>query len=457
MDKHEMMEKMFREAHETGLFTGTWLYAENGEIVSKGALGWSDPDDTVPMREDMIFDLASVSKNFTATAIMLLVRDGLISLDDEITKIFPEIPYKGVTIRNLLNHTGGLPNYMEWTAKTAMEENTIPENSVIVRFLCECGKDPLFAPGEKWDYSNTGYCLLAQIVEEVSGVKFEEFMQKNIFEPAGMTDTRIFHRRMDKLNLENLAYGMVLDMETNEYMLPDVSKDQNFVVPLDGMVGDGMVHSNIFDLLKWDRALREEKVLTKEEQQIMFTPGLLSNGEKAVAGIEGDAPFYGFGWEIGNLPDLGLIVCHSGSWPGYGTWFERFVDADRTLIILRCRDITDFRAFRSFSGGIRAIAKGEEPGPVTYIEELALKDPDKSKWEEFCGRYERPTENDFYINEILMKDGDLYMQVDTDMGYSYELKLYPFGEKEFGFKRYPFPIVFGDGCVNYMGQTCKKL
>ena len=457
MDKHAMMEKLFREAHEKDLFTGTWLFAEKGEIVSKGAMGWSDPDDTVPVREDMIFDLASVSKNFTATAIMLLRREGLLSLDDEITKFFPEIPYKGVTIRNLLNHTGGLPDYMEWIAETATKENTIPDNSVIVRFLCECGKDPLFAPGEKWEYSNTGYCLLAQIVTEVSGVKFEEFLKKNILEPAGMTSSGIIHRRMNKGTVDNLAYGMVLDLETEEYVLPDVSKDQNIVVPLDGMVGDGLIHSNIFDLLKWDRALREELVLTREEQQMMYTPGLLNSGEKAVAGVETDAPYYGFGWEIGEYPELGLIVCHSGSWPGYGLWFERFMDADKVLIILRCRDMKDGWAFRNFFEGIRSIAKGEEPGPITSIEDLAVRDPDRSGWESFCGKYEKTGDDALYIEEVFMKNGDLYLRAIADLRGSYELKLYPLGENVFGIKRYAFPIEFGDGCIKYLGESCKKL
>ena len=146
MDKKKLMEELICKANSMGLFTGSWLFAEDGEIVAKGAVGWSDTEDSLLMREDMVVDLASVSKNFTATAVMLLRRRGLLDLDDEITRFFPEIPYKGVTVRNLLNHTGGLPDYMEWVAMTALKEDTIPDNDVIVRFLCECGKDAAFAP-----------------------------------------------------------------------------------------------------------------------------------------------------------------------------------------------------------------------------------------------------------------------------------------------------------------------
>ena len=167
MDKKTMMENLARAAHEKGGFTGVWLYAEKGEIISKGAIGMTGQTGNEPVREDMVFDLASVSKQFTATAIMLLRRKGLLSLEDEITKFFPELPYKGVTVRHLLNHTGGLPDYMDWVEETAIRENTIPGNDIMIRFLCECGKGAEFAPGEKYDYSNTGYCVLAEIVEKV--------------------------------------------------------------------------------------------------------------------------------------------------------------------------------------------------------------------------------------------------------------------------------------------------
>ena len=114
MDKKTMIEKLVRDAHEKAGFTGTWLYAEKGEIVSSGAIGINDLEKGTPISEDMVFDLASVTKQFTAAAVMLLKRRGLLSLDDEITKFFPGLPFPGVTVRNLLTHTGGLPDYEEW-------------------------------------------------------------------------------------------------------------------------------------------------------------------------------------------------------------------------------------------------------------------------------------------------------------------------------------------------------
>lgn len=111
MDKRAIMEALAEKAYKKGGFNGTWLYAENGEIVSKGAFGWRDAENTLPMEENTIFEMASITKMFTAAAVMILVREGKLSLDEEYTKIFPEFPYKGVTIRHLLTHTSGIPDY----------------------------------------------------------------------------------------------------------------------------------------------------------------------------------------------------------------------------------------------------------------------------------------------------------------------------------------------------------
>ena len=113
MDKKTAMENLAREAHEKGVFNGTWLYAENGQIISKGAFGFRDAEDKLPMQEDSIFEMASITKQFTAAAVMLLVREGKLRLDDEYSKFFPEYPYQGVTIRHLLTHTSGMPDDFE--------------------------------------------------------------------------------------------------------------------------------------------------------------------------------------------------------------------------------------------------------------------------------------------------------------------------------------------------------
>ena len=457
MDKNIMIHNLARESYEKGGFNGAWLYAEKGEIVSKGALGFRDPEDTLPITEDTIFQLASVTKQFTAAAVMLARREGLLELDDEITKFFPEIPYPDVTIRHLLTHTSGIPDYFDdadWFIKIWKEEKRVPCNDEILSFLRETKAKPYFAPGEGLRYSNTGYNLLALLVERLSGVPYEDFLQKNIFEPAGMGSTRCCHIRRDGIPFENFARATVF--EDGKYVADVDSAEYGDVVAFDGLNGDDYVYTNIFDMLRWDRALREGKVLTLEEQKLMYTPAKLNNGEDAVYD-EDEGLGYGFGWFVGRDEELGLIVSHSGGMPGVATWLERFIDEDRMLVILTCRDFADVRAYLSFEKGLKSIARGKEPEPVVTIEDIAIKDPDKSKWESFCGRYEHPEDADFIIDKVWMQDGELHAKAIDEDGDEMTFRLYPIGENEFGRKGGLLKLKFGDGCVMYDDFTCNKL
>jgi len=458
MDKKTMMEELARKAYEKGSFNGVWLYAENGEIVSKGAYGWRDAENTLPMREDTIFEMASITKMFTATAVMLLVREGRLGLDDEYVKYFPDYPYPGVTIRHLLTHTSGMPEDFDiagWVAPVLEKEHRIPSCGEILRFIRESGEDPDCAPGERFEYTDVGYCLLANLVEKLSGVSFEDFLKENIFGPAGMKDSGIYHTRRDGRPSDRFARNMVLE-DGGSYVPSDLSEESaSYVVGSDGMNGCDYLYTTAFDMLAWDRALREEKVLTRGEQQVMFTPGRLNNGE--AAGDEEDCDGYGFGWGAVNDGKHGLIVSHSGGMPGLETWFEHFVDEDRTLVILNCRDCSDVRAFVSFWDGLQAIARDEEAEPFASVEDIAVRNPDKSKWESFCGRYGHPEEDDFFVEEVYMQDGELYANAVNEEGDGLTFRLYPIGEDEFGRKRGMLRLKFGDGCYILNGTTCQKL
>ena len=456
MDKNTMIQNLARELNKKDGFNGAWLYAEKGEIVSKGVLGFRDPENTLPITEDTIFQLASVSKTFTSAAVMLLVREGTLHLEDEIVKFFPEIPYPGVTVRHLLNHTSGIPDYFDdadWFIRIWKEEKRVPGNDEILRFLRETKAKPYFAPGEGLHYSNTGFNLLALLVERLSGIPYEEFLQKNIFEPAGMSSTRCCHIRRDGVPFENYARATVF--EDGKYVADVDSAEDGDVVAFDGLNGDDYVFTNIFDMLKWDKTLREGKVLTLEEQELMYTPAKLGNGEDAVYD-EDDGLGYGFGWAVGRDEELGLVVSHSGGMPGVAAWFERFIDADRTLVILINRDVEEYRALDGFWNGLQLIARDKEPEPIRTIEELMLKDPDKSKWESCCGKYEHPEDADFIIDTVYMKDGELYAKA-IDDDDELEFRLYPIGQNEFGRKEGMIRLTFDDGCVVYNDFTCKKL
>ena len=455
MDKKTMMENLAREARKSGEFNGAWLYAENGEIVSKGAIGFRDAENKLPMEEDTIFEMASVTKMFTATAVMLLVREGKLRLDDEYVKYFPDYPFPGVTVRHLLTHTSGMPDYdvEELVAPILEEENRIPPCSEVIDLIRESDEEPVGAPGDRFCYSDIGYTLLANLVEKVSGGKFEDFLKKKIFEPAGMKDSAICHTRRDGRPSDRFARNMVLEGE--DWVPSDVSeRTAPYVVGSDGLNGCDYLYTTIFDMLAWDRALREEKVLTREEQTVMFTPAKLNSGEEY---IDEDDEGFGIGWCIVNDEKHGLIVSHSGGMPGLETWFEHFVDEDRTVVILSCRDYSDVRAFVRFWDGIRAIAKGEDAVPVISIEDIAVKDPDKTKWESFCGKYEHPEDGGFIIDEVFMKDGELHANAIDEDGDEMSFRLYPLGENEFGRKGGLLKLKFGDGCVSYDDFTCNKL
>lgn len=447
MDRKTAMEALVREAYEKDVFAGAWLLCEKGEIVTKGAIGFRDPAGTLPIREDSIFDVGSVSKQFTATAIMLLRRRGLLSLDDEVTKFFPQLPCPGVTVRHLLTHTGGLPDCLAWIVRLAKKENAIPGNEAVLRFLTESGEKPRFAPGEKWAYSNTGYALLAEIVRKVSGVPFADFLKENIFEPAGMHSTALLHRIKDKLTIDDLACG--LTFEDGRYALPEDTRWKDLVVSLDGSEGDGFVKSNLFDLLTWDKVLRAGTLLTKEEQDLMYSPVVLNNGQEG-----GDG--YGLGWGIVEHPALGKMVWHDGDWPGYLAFYARFLDLDRTLILLRSREGRDARAGGAFVHGMLGIVYDQEPEPLRLLEELAEKDPDASNWDAFCGAYE--TDGDGYlIEKVFRQDGDLFAAIyDTESGHRFDSRLYPLGENTFGIREDDEDIVFGDGYLTFGGDPCKK-
>ena len=458
MDKKTLMENLAQALQEKDCFNGAWLYAEKGEIVSKGAMGFRDPGDTLPITEDTIFQLASVSKTFTGAATLLAVRQGKLSLEDRITKYFPELTaYEGVTVRHLLNHTSGIPDYFDdadWFIDIWKEEKRVPGNDEILRFLRETKAKPYFAPGEGLHYSNTGYNLLALLVERLSGVPYEEFLQRNIFEPAGMTATRCCHIRRDGVPFENYAQATVFE---NGRWVADVDSEEEVdVVAFDGLNGDDYVFTNIFDMLKWDRALREGKVLTLEEQQLAYTPGKLNNGEDAVYDAE-DGLGYGLGWAVGREEELGLVVSHSGGMPGVSTWFERFIDADRVLVILSNRDYRDVRAYLGYWNGMEAIVRDKEPEPIVSIEDIAVKDPDKSKWESYCGKYEHPEDADFIVDEVFLKDGELHVNAIDDDGDDMTFRLYPLGENEFGRKGGMLKLTFGENCLMFDDFTCKKL
>lgn len=308
-------------AFENKIFSGTVLIAADGKIVFEKSVGYANVEDKTRLTERSSFRLASVSKQFTAMGIMLLKEDGKLDYDDDITRHLPSLPYKGVTIRHLLHHTGGLSDYMglfaeHWDKKADAAAKTTAFNKDLVSLYSRHKPDPDFQPGEQYAYSNTGYVLLGSIIESASEKKIQEFYKSRIFEPLGMEDSFAFSVDENQFKPTSRVLGFQWKGDGN------VANDWNY---LNGMVGDGGVYASARDLLKWDQALCGEKLVSKATLDEAFTSGKLNSGKETG---------YGFGWLVQRSKTDGLTVSHGGQWVGFRTSIQRQVDRKVTVIVL---------------------------------------------------------------------------------------------------------------------------
>lgn len=314
-------------------FNGNVLIAEKGEIIFQKSYGYADFDTKRLLNDSSVFELASVSKQFTAMAILLLKDKGKLQLTDSLRQYFPELPYKGITIYQMLTHTSGLPDY-----ESAMDEkwdrNKIAFNNDMIAFLAKEKLPVLFPPSTKWEYSNTAYALLASIVEKVSGQRFSAYMADHIFKPLNMNHTRIYNtRRSLKDTVANYAYGYVYDDSLKKHLLPDNVADLKYVIYLDGIQGDGVVNSTTADLLKWDRVVKNHTLLNENTQKEMLKEQVLVDTATRLSHYGFGVFHYGFGVFM-EKSALGYVISHSGGWPGYITFLARNVDKDQTIIVL---------------------------------------------------------------------------------------------------------------------------
>lgn len=322
-------------------FTGVLLIAENGKTVYSNAFGQINLEDSISINENSVFELASVSKQFTAAAIAILEQENKINQSDSIVKYLPKLEqYKNIQIKNLIHHTSGLAEYDEgnWT----YDRSSFITNDSIINYLAK-KKPPLkFETGSKYEYSNTGYVLLASIIESVSGLTFAEFLDKKIFVPAGMQSTQIYRPRYKPENIENYAVGFVYSDSLSKNIIPDQHPEHDYIIHLDGIQGDGMVNSTILDMLKWDRILYSDLIFNSETKRKLFTAYDIS---------QETSTNYGYGWRISKDEKFGKIVNHSGGWPGYVTFIERHLDNDKTIIILQ----NNYNNYRFPTKSIRSI------------------------------------------------------------------------------------------------------
>lgn len=301
----------------------------DGKLVFAQGYGLSNLEKHTPITPTTNFRLASVTKQFTAMAVMLLVHDGKLHYEDSLSKVLPEFPAYGqsITIRNLLNHTSGLKDYGELYLQEVGPQ-TPPEkvpqllDKDVLRLL-ERQSATSFAPGAKWEYSNSGYAVLAMVVERVSGKRFEDFLQERIFRPLRMKNTVAFVNGHNEV--PNRAFGY-RKSDGGQFVFADQS-------PTSAVLGDGGIYTSIKDIAKWDQALRTNKLLSESEMQAAYVPVQVEGGRKLP---DGSTSGYGFGWFLDSYHGHERLW-HDGGTIGFLTMIQRFPKERTTVVVLSNR------------------------------------------------------------------------------------------------------------------------
>ena len=321
--KNTKYQELFNYSYEQDLFNGCVAVVEKGEIIFSECYGYTDKDKTKTLTADSQFLLASVSKHMTAIGIVVLKTSGKLQYDDQVTKYIPEFPYPQITIRHLLNQTSGIPEYYKIlnNQRDRLQQQYEEEKKIItsheIANMFNKRKPPLdFETGTKFDYSNTNYVYLTEIIATISGMSFSNFMDKAIFKPLKMNRTLVYTTDTSAFIEPTKAFER--NLFNNE--LAD-----NHVPPYFNVVGDGGICSTINDLLLWDKALRNESLVSnKALDEVYKSPQI--NGENMP---------YGFGWFVKELPFNGhKAASHSGGFVGYENSIFRDLDEHNTILLL---------------------------------------------------------------------------------------------------------------------------
>lgn len=301
----------FDSLNKISHFNGSYALSIAGNKVAEGHLGLATPKRD-SLGQNHRFQLASGTKPFTALAIMQLYEKGKLHLSDTVGKYIPNFPYYGITIKNLLSHYGGLSEYPYFTDFVADSLDYI-DNKWVVNYMMDSIPDYYYRPGQKHDYSNTGYMLLAHLIEKISGFSYHDYLKQKIFEPAGMTRSFVYYPGALEKE-DSLAWGMIrknLYRSGNEY--------------LNGVYGDKGVYATSSDMLAFSKALDNNILLSDSLRKLMETPVFIDKRKRKA---------YALGWRV-LYPDTdSTLTFHTGWWQGSRSYFIRDIKRKRTLIVL---------------------------------------------------------------------------------------------------------------------------
>jgi CubicO group peptidase (beta-lactamase class C family) len=288
----------------------------DGKVEKAAGYGWANVEWNAAVTPETIFQTGSVGKQFAATAVMMLVEEGKIELNGKLSNYVAGTPaaWKDVTIRHLLTHTSGIAEYGGEEATMGKGVINFREDYTEDELVQAFAKMPMdFAPGEKWSYSNTGYVLLGMVIRKATGKFYGEVLKEKIFEPLGMSSTRIISEA-----------DIVMHRSAGYRLVNGELKNQDWVAPTLNTTADGALYTNVLDLAKWDAALYTTKLLKQSSFDQMWTPVRLNNGKTYP---------YGFAWDVGETKGH-RFVAHDGAWQGFTMSIARFVDDKLTFIVM---------------------------------------------------------------------------------------------------------------------------
>ena len=317
------------------------VVVKDGQIILAKGFGLANVEHQAPVKAETIFQSGSMGKQFTATAVMMLVEAGKLNLSDPITKYFTDAPdtWKNITVRHLLTHTAGTTDYPnDFDFRRDYTEDELLKRAQAIPLA--------FQPGEKWSYSNLGYVLLGILIHKVSGQFYGDFLQERVFKPLGMTTARIINEA-----------DIVPNRAAGYRLVKGELKNQGWVSPTLNTTADGALYLTVYDMAKWDAALYTEKLLKRSSLEQMWTPVKLNSGKTSP---------YGFGWSLGEVRGHQIIE-HGGAWQGFKSHIARYVD-DR-LTVVAFANLIQANTGR-IAHGVAAIFNSElEPIPAKPIED----------------------------------------------------------------------------------------
>jgi CubicO group peptidase (beta-lactamase class C family) len=329
---------------------------KDGQIILARGYGLANVEHQVPVKPETIFQSGSVGKQFTATAVMILVEDGKIALDDGIGKYLDGAPesWKSVTVRHLLTHTAGLTDYpKDFDFRRDYTEDELLKRAAPIPLA--------FQPGEKWSYSNLGYVTLGIMISKVTGKFYGDFIQERIFKPLGMNTARIISEA-----------DIVPNRAAGYRLVKGELKNQEWVSPALNTTADGSLYLTVLDMAKWDAALYGEQILKKSSLDQMWTAARLNNGKTHP---------YGFGWGLGEAQRR-RIIQHGGAWQGFKSCIARFVDDKLTVVVFAnlaqanpdkiARGVAEIYIPELAAPVVKAI-EDKEPKVTALVKELAQK------------------------------------------------------------------------------------